>query len=120
MKIAIVTGGRDYTDRAKVAEALREHGPFDQLWHGGARGADTLAADCAHALGLQTVCFSANWDKFGNGAGMRRNAQMMAAGAELKAAGGRVVEWAVRGGVGAEHAKSQAVARQLRVVDVEV
>ncbi|MFV2195260.1 SLOG family protein [Nocardiopsis sp. LOL_012] len=47
----IVTGGRNYTDARTVSGTLTvyaaQHGQFHRLVHGGATGADTLAAAVA-------------------------------------------------------------------------
>ena len=46
----VVTGSRDWTDRAVVEAALRRL-PVGRLAHGGARGLDTIAAEVATELG---------------------------------------------------------------------
>jgi hypothetical protein len=44
---------------------------------GGATGVDQLAYEQARRRKLATVVFEAEWDKYGLGAGPRRNAQMV-------------------------------------------
>lgn len=43
---------------------------------GGAKGIDTIAVASAKERGLETVEFPAEWDKYGKGAGFRRNKQI--------------------------------------------
>jgi hypothetical protein len=74
----LVTGGRDYEDAARVAEALEAAQP-STLIHGAARGADTLAARWALAHGVPTLAFPADWSR-GRGAGKERNLQMLVEG----------------------------------------
>jgi hypothetical protein len=62
----LVTGSREFSDLAKVRDALLEatfghQGPHT-LVHGGARGADTLAAVAASRLGWTVECHNADWD----------------------------------------------------------
>lgn len=96
--IVLVCGGRDYSDRAKLAYELsrleHEHGkPFRGLIHGAARGADTLAAEWQSAriravrnkergteglpTDLWTAGYPADWDKHGPAAGPIRNQHML-------------------------------------------
>ena len=76
----IVCGGRDYADAAKVAkvlDALRfELGPL-VIHHGGATGADTLAAEHAKRRGWECHVYKANWFQFGKKAGPMRNKRML-------------------------------------------
>lgn len=61
----LVTGGRDYADRAFVFETLdglhREHS-FKLLIHGAATGADSLAAQWAVARGVPQDANPAKWN----------------------------------------------------------
>lgn len=43
---------------------------------GGARGIDTIAETAAEQRGLDTTILKAEWDKYGKGAGFRRNKQL--------------------------------------------
>jgi len=63
----VVTGSRDWTDRAVVEEALRRL-PVGRLAHGGARGLDTIAARiakemsrCASWRGRDTRTWTRRW-----------------------------------------------------------
>jgi hypothetical protein len=48
-----------------------------RLHHGGAEGADTLAGKMAIQMGLMCVVHTAEWDKYGKGAGPIRNQAML-------------------------------------------
>jgi len=76
----VVTGGRDFSDGALVAKALsavhRKHN-IDLLINGGARGADTLAANWARRAGIQVATVYADWRTHGKKAGILRNQQML-------------------------------------------
>lgn len=77
--LLLVTGGRDFSDKALVdtvmSAAVRSHG-VTHVIHGDARGADKLCGDWAKAHGLAEVRVPANWDYHGNSAGPIRNAHM--------------------------------------------
>lgn len=79
----LVTGGRDYRDRGAVYKALdsqeREctRPSCMVLITGGAGGADSLAADWAHANGVHLVEMHALWDVYGTAAGPVRNTAML-------------------------------------------
>ena len=100
MKI-LVCGGRDYGFRPKgcppesarsyderarrerfmldetLSDIHRTRGPFTTLIHGGAPGADALAASWALANGLSILSFVADWKTHGRAAGPIRNQQMI-------------------------------------------
>jgi len=86
-----VTGGRDYTDSQVVFDALdatrtnvEAVGAKMFLVVGDATGADCLARLWAKELFLNGEigyqCFAADWDRFGNSAGPRRNRDMLISG----------------------------------------
>ncbi len=95
--IILVCGGRDYSDRAKLAHELShlEHKmgkPFRGLIHGAAKGADTLAKEWQEAriaivrtkgdaIGLPKDMWSAgypaDWATNGKAAGPIRNQHML-------------------------------------------
>jgi hypothetical protein len=82
MAKVIVCGGRDFSDKNHVFKALStfhlcSDGPITTLIHGGARGADSLAAEWGKSEGIKTVCFPANWEKHGKSAGPIRNKEML-------------------------------------------
>jgi len=63
VKRVMVTGSRDWTDRATIHRALRDHAPAGdvELLHGDAPGADTIAAELADELGWTVRPFPADW-----------------------------------------------------------
>lgn len=83
MKRILVTGGRTYTDRDRVYAALdavaRRHGPALHIIHGGAKGADALAADWALERRQGSDAYPVNHDLDGPwpAAGPRRNGRML-------------------------------------------
>lgn len=86
--IVLVTGSRDIRPGSKAAGCVwstlttyqatdrEEHG-VTELVHGGARGADEVAAAWAHSQNIMTTRFAANWSMHGKEAGPRRNQQMI-------------------------------------------
>jgi predicted Rossmann-fold nucleotide-binding protein len=101
----LVCGGRDYDDRLTVEAALGHElawrGWDDEditVVHGGARGADLLAADVARNFGYDVEVHRADWKAHGRGAGPMRNEEMAASGIDLCIAfpGGRGTEDMVR------------------------
>lgn len=76
----LVTGGRDFTDRQLLFQALdqlhAEH-HFTLLIHGDARGADRLAGEWAQDRGIQVLACPADWKQHGRIAGPIRNRQML-------------------------------------------
>lgn len=88
MKRILITGGRDYSNKGVINEALKaivDESPESSfiVVHGGASGADTLASECAHELGLKEECHNADWKKHGKRAGPIRNAHMVNLGADV-------------------------------------
>lgn len=87
----LVTGSRDWTDSEAIDSALwhawTDAGCPDRstvtLVHGGARGADHIAAAIARRVGLNVECHPAAWDTRGRAAGKIRNAEMVNAGADV-------------------------------------
>ncbi len=68
------------------------------LVHGGCpRGADRIADILGRRWGGQVETHPADWDRYGRGAGMRRNADMVAAGAD------RVLGFVLDGSPGSSH-----------------
>ena len=76
----LVCGGRDYTDRealAAVLTGLRQARGITVLIAGGARGADSLAAEWVKGQGIACEVYLADWDRLGSKAGPIRNQQML-------------------------------------------
>ena len=61
---------------AALSRVDRKHG-IATVIHGGARGADTVAARWAEAHSLEVVKFPADWQRHGRAAGGIRNQQML-------------------------------------------
>lgn len=78
MKV-IVAGSRDFTDYPMLERELNHlfsRRKPDAIISGGARGADSLGEKYAHLNNLPVERFDAEWDKYGKGAGYRRNVEM--------------------------------------------
>lgn len=115
----LVTGGRDYTDRAAVTRALRHLGanyifgfrPDDVvLIHGAATGADTLAAEEAVRLGWKVEPHPADWKQYGAAAGPIRNNHMVELGAHYCLA--------FPGGEGTKNCRRLALNAHIPVIDI--
>lgn len=88
----IVCGGRDYSDAAKVSEVLSGLDGIRHLWHGNARGADSLAHEWGIGQpGVSVHPVPADWKKHGRRAGPIRNQKMLGQQPDLVVAfpGGR-------------------------------
>jgi len=88
----IVCGSRGWHDRKRIADRLYDLPVTSTIVHGGARGADRIAHQEAEKLGLLIEAHPADWDGFTRedaeewgkkGAGRKRNAKMVALGADL-------------------------------------
>jgi hypothetical protein len=92
----LVTGSRDWTDDVRINEALQMawrqlsfkpetgYSLAVTLVSGNCpTGADHIAEAIWKAQGLPLELHPADWDTYGKGAGFRRNAEMVAAGADI-------------------------------------
>jgi len=77
----IIAGGRDFNDYTKLKEYCNHS--FQnidksniEIISGTCSGADLLGEQYASDLNLKIKKFPANWDKFGKGAGFKRNTEM--------------------------------------------
>jgi hypothetical protein len=73
MKLAIV-GSRSFCNEElleKSLESLKDR--VTMVVSGGAKGADSLAESWADKCGIPTKVFKPDWQKYGRGAGMIRN-----------------------------------------------
>jgi len=79
--IVLIAGGRAYQDRDLLEHTLDHlhvaRGPFTQVIHGGARGADRLAGEWATRRHIAIRQFPAQWNKNGRAAGPIGNQQML-------------------------------------------
>jgi hypothetical protein len=72
MNIAIV-GSRKYSNLPKVSSYVRSLPPGTVVVSGGAQGVDRAAEFAALSVGLGTIIFLPNWEKYGKKAGFLRN-----------------------------------------------
>lgn len=72
----LVTGSRDYADYNRLHLALTEVNP-SCIIHGGAKGADSLAAHWGETRGLPVFECKANWNVYKKAAGPIRNGWML-------------------------------------------
>jgi YspA, cpYpsA-related SLOG family len=87
----LVTGSRTWCASSIVYEALNRIAADTRMplvvVHGGARGADALASTWVKAkpydYGATEEEHKADWKRYGRAAGFRRNAEMVALGADL-------------------------------------
>ena len=76
----LVCDSRDYADREKliaVLADLRRTRGITHLLAGGARGADTLAAEWAEEQDIPCSVYMADWEGLGSKAGPIRNQRML-------------------------------------------
>jgi hypothetical protein len=76
----LVTGGRSFSDREflfATLDALHAQHHFTLLIHGDAKGTDRLAGEWAAERGVAVSARPADWRRYGRGAGMVRNRQML-------------------------------------------
>ncbi len=77
----LISGDRNWNWENKnvILKEIKELNP-NLVIHGGAKGVDTIAAKAADFLGIETVCFPAQWHMYGRAAGPIRNTQMIKEG----------------------------------------
>jgi hypothetical protein len=109
----LVCGGRDFDDYACLADALSNL-PVrpDTIIHGGARGADALAAIWAKARHVAVEEYPADWRTHGHAAGPLRNRRMLEEGRPD-------VVVAFPGGKGTRDMMRQARAAGVQVIEVK-
>jgi hypothetical protein len=73
----LICGGRDFDNQGAMEQAISELSPGTVVIHGGARGADRLAGECAKAAGLVVSAYPADWKTHGRAAGPIRNQRML-------------------------------------------
>jgi len=80
--VLIVCGSRTWHNEVQLFRNMNEISykhPVLAVWHGGAHGADSIAAQWAKARGYEVHVFHAYWERFGKSAGFKRSAEMIAA-----------------------------------------
>ena len=82
IKRVVIAGCRDYTNYEELKEYvdmclsnIREDNEI-VIVSGGAKGADSLGERYARENGFKVELHFADWDKYGRGAGPRRNKEM--------------------------------------------
>ena len=75
-------GGRDFSDYTLLKESLSVYisiysGIPDNIVSGGAKGADTLAAQFAAEMDIPLLVFKPDYQKYGRGATLVRNTQII-------------------------------------------
>lgn len=81
-KLLVITGSRDWDDEDAVLMLLAQFDPeWTMVYHGKCpTGADAIADRIARELGFVVIPFPADWDRYGNAAGPKRNREMAIAG----------------------------------------
>jgi len=105
----LICGGRDYADYsamqthvAAVAKKVASAGGELHIVSGGAKGADTLAANAADKLDIDSIVIHPDWEKHGKSAGFKRNERMAAYLTKRVKAGATACVVAFPGGVGTD------------------
>ena len=78
MKI-LVCGSRVWSNIEVIENTLRAYSSDSIVVHGGARGADQIVDAIAKSLGMKTIVYPADWNRYGKSAGMIRNREMLEA-----------------------------------------
>lgn len=111
----IICGGRDFADQAMFDSAMRDivrlKGLPDRVVHGAQTGADTMADEWGHRMGLDVKPVEAEWTRLGGAAGPIRNQKMID---DYKPH--RVV--AFPGGPGTRNITNKAKAANIEVIEI--
>lgn len=108
----LVCGGRDYWDRVTFDRVMRLHVASGVgIIHGGARGADSLAAEWALENEHPMRTFAADWAGHGRAAGPMRNQRMLEEGRPI-------LVIAFPGGRGTADMVARAKAANVPVIEV--
>lgn len=119
MARVLVCGGRDFTQSAELyryLDILHQRDEIDVVIEGDARGADRMAgywAQTRHITNLKFAIEQEDWDKYGKGAGHRRNTRMLVEGKPD-------LVIAFPGGRGTANMVRQAKEAGVEVIEVEV
>jgi hypothetical protein len=76
MKV-LVCGSRDWNNKAAISSEISRFKADTIIIQGGARGADSIAKECAEYYGLHCAEILPLWDHFGKRAGHIRNEAML-------------------------------------------
>jgi hypothetical protein len=73
----LVCGSREWTNKERIRAELEQIVDLQTVIHGNARGADRLAGEVAKEMGIQVMKYPADWPRYGKGAGVIRNQEML-------------------------------------------
>lgn len=77
MAKVIIAGGRDFDNAQMVEDTMKQLDIIvTEVVCGCARGADSLGRDWAHKHDIPVTEFPADWNTYGNYAGVKRNHEM--------------------------------------------
>jgi len=79
----LVCGSRGFNDYITMCVALDAMDDVDTIVEGCARGADRLAEQYGQRHDIPVEHHPADWDRFGRGAGFRRNLEMLDSSVDL-------------------------------------
>lgn len=107
----LIAGSRDWQDETPIRQALERARPT-VLIHGAARGADSIAARLAYAMGIEVCAYPADWNCHGRSAGPLRNQCMLDEGRP---------EWAILFAdyIATSHGTRDMLGRAVRCSDVK-
>jgi hypothetical protein len=109
----IIAGSRFLKDNHILYEAIASSGfTITEVVSGAARGADQMGEEWARSNGIPITRFPAEWEKYGKGAGHKRNAQM---GEYAKQANGGLIAVWHEGSRGTSNMIKQAVKLGLKI-----
>lgn len=78
--ILAIVGGRDFTNLSyavAIARPFIDIHSITEIVSGGAKGADSIAEEIARICSIEMTVFKADWKRYGKGAGMIRNADII-------------------------------------------
>lgn len=75
--IVAIVGSREYPRMQAVRDFVEQLSIDTIVVSGGARGVDRTAAHAARARGLIVIEFFADWQRYGQSAGFRRNEEIV-------------------------------------------
>ena len=108
-KTVLICGSRNWTNQAAIWDRIRNLPLESTIITGGARGADSIAANGAEYFGLASRVIPANWDRYGKRAGFLRNLQMLDEKPDL------VIAFQKDGSKGTQHTIDEAMKRGIPV-----
>lgn len=77
MALILVTGSRYWKNGRSIFNRLAEESADTTIIEGGCEGADRLSNYAGRLLGFKVITVKAEWHKYGNSAGPRRNREML-------------------------------------------